>query len=147
MNDRRLDGGQSMGARNPNVLFVCLHGSAKSLIAAEYFNRLAVARGLPARATSAGTEPDDAIPPRVTQGLGADGIDVASRRPRRPTQADLDESAVVVTFACDLGDLASRAPRVVRWDDVPAVSEDFKRARDVIVARVTALLEDPAIKG
>jgi arsenate reductase (thioredoxin) len=147
MNDRRLDGGQSMGARNQNVLFVCLHGSAKSLIAAEYFNRLAAARGLPARATSAGTEPDDAIPPRVMQGLGADGIDVASRRPRRPTQADLDESAVVVTFACDLGDLASRAPRVVRWDDVPAVSEDFKRARDGIVARVTALLEDPAIKG
>jgi arsenate reductase (thioredoxin) len=147
MNDRRLDGGQSMGARNQNVLFVCLHGSAKSLIAAEYFNRLAAARGLPARATSAGTEPDDAIPPRVMQGLGADGIDVASRRPRRPTQADLDESAVVVTFACDLGDLASRAPRVVRWDDVPAVSEDFKRARDVIVARVTALLEDAAIKG
>jgi len=28
---------------------------------------------------------------------------------------------------------------------VPAVSEDFKRARDVIVARVTRLLEDPAL--
>ncbi|HZN49499.1 MAG TPA: hypothetical protein VFD81_02640 [Methylomirabilota bacterium] len=136
-----------MSARNPNVLFVCLHGSAKSLIAAEYFNRLAAARGLPARATSAGTEPDDAIPPRVTQGLGADGIDVQGRQPRRPMQADVDGSVVVVTFACDLGDLASRAPRIERWDDVPAVSEDFKRARDVIVTRVTTLLEDPAITG
>ena len=136
-----------MSARNPNVLFVCLHGSAKSLIAAEYFNRLAAARGLPARATSAGTEPDDAIPPRVTQGLGADGIDVQGRQPRRPTQADVDGSVVVVTFACDLGDLASRAARIERWDDVPAVSEDFKRARDVIVTRVTTLLEDPAITG
>jgi protein-tyrosine-phosphatase len=136
-----------MSARNPNVLFVCLHGSAKSLIAAEYFNRLAVARGLPARATSTGTEPDDAIPPRVTQGLGADGIDVQGRQPRRPTQADVDGSVVVVTFACDLGDLASRAPRIERWDDVPAVSEDFKRARDVIVTHVTTLLEDPAITG
>ena len=133
--------------RNPSVLFVCLHGSAKSLIAAEYFNRLAAGRGLRAKAVSAGTEPDDAIPPRVTQGLGADGIDVEGRRPRRPTQADLDSSAIVVTFACDLGDLASRAPRIERWDDVPAVSEDFKRARDVIVAKVTALLEDPAVKG
>lgn len=136
-----------MSPRNPNVLFVCLHGSAKSLIAAEYFNRLAAARGLPARATSAGTEPDDAIPPRVTQGLGADGIDVQGRQPRRPMQADVDGSVVVVTFACDLGDLASRAPRIERWDDVPAVSEDFKRARDVIVTRVTTLLEDPAITG
>lgn len=136
-----------MSARNPNVLFVCLHGSAKSLIAAEYFNRLAAARGLPARATSAGTEPDDAIPLRVTRGLGADGIDVQGRQPRRPMQADVDGSVVVVTFACDLGDLASRAPRIERWDDVPAVSEDFKRARDVIVTRVTTLLEDPAITG
>jgi len=136
-----------MSARTPNVLFVCLHGSAKSLIAAEYFNRLALARGLPARATSTGTEPDDVIPPRVTQGLGADGIDVQGRQPRRPTQADVDGSVVVVTFACDLGDLASRAPRIERWDDVPAVSEDFKRARDVIVTHVTTLLEDPAITG
>ena len=90
-----------------NVLFVCLHGSAKSLIAAEYFNRLAAERGLSARATSAGTEPDDAIPPRVTQGLGADGIDVTGRRPRRPTQAEVDGSAVVVTFGCDLGEPVS----------------------------------------
>jgi protein-tyrosine-phosphatase len=136
-----------MSLQSPNVLFVCLHGSAKSLIAAEYFNRLSAARGLSARAVSTGTEPDEAIPPRVTQGLGADGIDVQGRQPRRPTQADVDGSVVVVTFACDLGDLASRAPRIERWDDVPAVSEDFKRARDVIVTRVTALLEDPAITG
>ena len=135
-----------MSTRHQNVLFVCLHGSAKSLIAAEYFNRLAAERALGARAVSAGTEPDDAIPPRVTEGLRADGIDVEGRRPRRPTPADLDRSAIVVTFGCDLGDLASRAPRIERWDDVPAVSEDFKKARDVIVERVTALLEDPALK-
>ena len=128
-----------------NVLFVCLHGSAKSLIAAEYFNRLAAARGLGARATSAGTEPDDVIPPRVIQGLRADGIDVEGRRPQRPTSADVAGAAAVVTFACDLGELASGARRIERWDDVPAVSEDFKRARDVIVARVTGLLEDPAV--
>ena len=126
------------------VLFVCLHGSAKSLIAAEYFNRLAAARGLAARATSVGTEPDDAIPPRVTQGLQDDGIDVAGRRPRRPAPADVEGAAVVVTFGCDLGELAARAPRVERWDDVPLVSEDFRRARDAIVARVTRLLTDPA---
>ena len=129
-----------------NVVFVCLHGSAKSLIAAEYFNRLAAARGLGVTATSAGTEPDTEIPPRVVQELRADGIDVEGRRPRRPTPADVEGAAAVVTFACDLGELASRAPRIERWDDVPAVSEDFKRARDVIVARVTGLLEDPALR-
>jgi arsenate reductase len=133
-----------MVTQQGNVLFVCLHGSAKSLIAAEYFNRLAAARGLAARATSAGTEPDDAIPPRVTQGLREDGIDVTGRRPRRPTPADVEGAAVVITFGCDLGELAARATHIERWDDVPAVSEDFKRARDVIVARVSGLLTDPA---
>ena len=127
------------------VLFVCLHGSAKSLIAAEYFNRLAAARGVGARATSAGTEPDDVIPPRVAQGLRADGIDVEGRRPRRPTPADVEDAAAVVTFGCDLGELASRASRIERWDDVPAVSEDFTRARDDIVTRVAGLLDDPAL--
>ena len=129
------------------VLFVCLHGSAKSLIAAEHFNRLAAARGLDARATSAGTEPDDAIPPHVTRGLAGDGIDVAGRRPRRPTPAEIEGAAAVVTFGCDLGALASRAPRLIRWDDVPAVSEDFARARDTIVARVAELLENAAVRG
>jgi arsenate reductase (thioredoxin) len=129
-----------------NVLFVCLHGSAKSLIAAELFNRLAAARGLGTPATSAGAEPDDAIPPHVLRGLGADGIDVAGRRPRRPTAADVDASAVVVTFGCDLGELAARARRIERWDDIPTVSEDFTRARDAIVGRVAALLDDPVVR-
>jgi protein-tyrosine-phosphatase len=140
-----VKGAEETMATPGKVLFVCLHGSAKSLIAAEYFNRLAAARGLAARATSAGTEPDDAIPPRVVQGLRADGIDVEGRRPRRPTPGDVEGATAVVTFGCELGELASRAARVERWDDVPAVSEDFQRARDAIVARVAEILEDPAV--
>src|SRR2546423_363601 len=34
-------------AMTPSVLFVCLHGSAKSVIAAEQLRRLAAARGVP----------------------------------------------------------------------------------------------------
>lgn len=131
----------------PRVLFVCLHGSAKSVIAAEYFNRLATARGLAARAEAAGLEPDDVIPPGVRHGLRDDGIDVTGRRPRRPTSGDVESATAVVAFGCDLGELGARATRVERWDDVPAVSEDFERARDVIVARVNRLLDDPALRG
>ena len=136
-----------MAIRDERVLFVCLHGSAKSLIAAEYFNRLAAARGLAARATSAGTEPDDSIPVGVARGLGDDGISVAGRRPQRPAPADVEGAAVVVTFACELGELSSRAGHIERWDDVPAVSQDFKRARDVIVGRVSALLDTLTPRG
>jgi hypothetical protein len=59
----------------------------------------------------------------------------------------VENAAVVVTFACELGDLASRASRIERWDDVPAVSQDFKSARDVIVGRVSALLDALTPRG
>ncbi len=68
----------------PRVVFVCLHGSAKSLIAAEHFCRLAAQQGLDVRATSAGTDPDPEIPLHVIEGLLADGIDVRGRRPPAP---------------------------------------------------------------
>jgi arsenate reductase (thioredoxin) len=129
-----------------SVLFVCLHGSAKSVIAAEHFRQRAAARGLPVDVRSAGLEPDDAVPPRVSSGLLADGIDVRDLRPRRPTEADVAQADTVVAFGCDLGPLAARARRIERWDDVPAVSEDFERARDAIVARVTRLLDEVAAR-
>ena len=128
----------------PSVLFVCLHGSAKSVIAAEQLRRLAAARGVAVAATATGLEPDDAVPPKVAQGLLADGIDVRTYRPRRPTAADVEQATTVVAFGCDLGELAGRARRLERWDDVPAVSEDFAKARDAIVHRVTALLAEVA---
>lgn len=53
----------------PTVLFVCLHGAAKSVIAASYFQRLAAERGVKVRAVFAGTEPEPEVarhrPPRA----------------------------------------------------------------------------------
>jgi len=119
-------------ATTPRVLFVCLHGSAKSLIALEHFRRLAAERGLDVEASSAGTEPDTELPPKVVQGLLGDRIDVRGRRPRQVTRADVESATRVITFGCELGDLAPPGLALDRWDDVPAVSEDFKKARDAI---------------
>jgi len=129
------------------IVFVCLHGSGKSLIAAEHFRRLATERGLDMHATSAGPDPDREVPLKVVQGLLGDGIDVRGYRPRRVTGEELATASHVVSFGCDLSDLTPPGLTVERWDEVPAVSEDFNAARDVIVARLTQLLneyEDPA---
>ena len=128
----------------PKVLFVCLHGSAKSVIAAEHFRRLAAERGINVGASSAGTEPDSELPPKVVRGLMASGIDVSGLRPHRVTRADLESASRVITFGCELGELTPTGLAVERWDDVPAVSEDFNRARDVIVARVSRVLDECA---
>ena len=126
----------------PFVLFVCLHGSAKSVIASQYFRRLAVERGVDVEVNSAGTEPDPTIPPGVVRGLLADGIDVSGLRPRAVTRQEVARASRVVAFGCDLGETTSSGTPIERWDDVPAVSEDFKKARDAIVVRVSRLLDE-----
>jgi len=121
------------------VVFVCLHGAAKSLIAATLFQRLADERGLAVRSTFAGTEPDPAIQPNVVARLLEEGVDVRPLRPRRVTRDELASAWRVVSFGCDLTALAPDT-RIERWDDVPAVSEDYGRAREVIAARVRMLV-------
>ncbi len=125
-----------------SVVFVCLHGSAKSLIATEYFRRLALQRGLDICAISAGTHSDLEIPHNVIEGLLKDRIDVRGRVPRQATREVLTKAFRVVSFGCDLGDMAPPGLAVERWDDVPAVSEDFSAARDVIVSHVHRLLPE-----
>lgn len=58
------------------VVFVCEHGSVKSLIATLYFNQRAQQRGLPYTAVARGTSPEPAVPAKVQQGLRAAGFDV-----------------------------------------------------------------------
>jgi len=123
------------------VLFVCLHGAAKSVLAAADFERLARERGLDALAESAGTEPDPEIAPRVLAELRAEGVDLRGRRPRRVTREDVERAWRVIAFACDLGELAAAGPPVEQWE-VPAVGEDFGKARAAIHTRLVRLLDE-----
>lgn len=71
--------GQSYGAEEPTlkketsprlIVFVCEHGSAKSLVAASFFERMAKERGIVVRAVSRGTAPDASVPAAVVEALG-----------------------------------------------------------------------------
>ena len=121
------------------VLFVCLHASAKSLIAMEYFNRMAAQNGSSLRALSAGTEPDDAIPLDVIAGLASDGFDVSGRVPLRLTPALVSGAAAIVSFGPDIAAVGPASAPIARWHDMPAVSDDYATARDAIRARVATL--------
>jgi protein-tyrosine-phosphatase len=121
------------------ILFVCLHGAAKSVIAASHCQRLADEAGLAVRATFAGTEPDPEMAPAAAAGLRAEGIDIGGCRPRRVTPDEIREAWRVVSFGCDLDGLAPGV-RPERWDDVPAVGAGYRAVRDAIVARLPGLL-------
>lgn len=125
-----------------SVLFVCLHGSAKSVIAAHHLERLARERGLHVECASAGVDPDAAVPPHVIEGLRRDGFDHDGNPPRRATPELLARADVVVSFGCDLSALGSSSEAVVRWDGVPDVSDGYTAAREEISRRVRRLLED-----
>ena len=128
------------------VVFVCLHGSAKSLIAAQHLNRLAAQRGLALGAESMGVEPDAEVPTPVIAGLARDGFDVRHYVPQPLEPRRLELAACVVTFGCDVPQATGMA-RLERWDDLPLVSDGFDRARDAIVARVERLVETFARRG
>jgi len=84
------------------VLFVCEHGSAKSVIAAAHFNRLAEQRNPPYRAIARGINPDPEIPQQVRLNLAKDGLDVATWKPQVVAEKDVREATRVVTFGCKL---------------------------------------------
>jgi arsenate reductase len=124
------------------IVFVCLHGVAKSVIAAAHMNRLSAERGLDICATAAGVEPEPEIAEAVAAGLLQDGLDVRDQRPRRVTREELATAWRVVSFGCDLSPMAPPGGAVERWDDVPMVSDGFPAARDAILARVRQLVDD-----
>jgi protein-tyrosine-phosphatase len=122
------------------VAFVCLHGSAKSLIAAEQFNRLAAAKSLPFRATTSGPEPDAEVPANVVAGFETRGIDVSGYKPTLIAANQLADTDLIVSFVCDAGRRLAPGKLEVRWDDCPTVADDFDVAWGFITGRVEELL-------
>jgi protein-tyrosine-phosphatase len=109
------------------VLFVCLHGAAKSVLAAADFQRLAAQRGLHIPAASAGTEPDAAIAPGVLRTLLAEGVDLRGQAPRRLTRADVAAAARIVAFGCDLGETVPAGTTVEQWATSPRSATTCRR--------------------
>jgi protein-tyrosine-phosphatase len=124
------------------VLFLCPHNAAKSVLAAAYFNQLAQRDGLPFLAVSAGTEPEAAVSPAVRALLAYDGIDVSSYVPRHVTKEDMQMSAYIISMECDVDDLDVAPERVIAWSDVPPVSQRPEQARAVIRAHVERLIAE-----
>ena len=56
------------------IVFVCEHGTVKSVLALAYFVQLAREKGLPFRAVSRGTAPDSMLPAFMIAGLQGDGL-------------------------------------------------------------------------
>jgi arsenate reductase (thioredoxin) len=126
------------------IVFVCPHGAAKSVLAAAYCQQLGNQQHIPLQAIAVGTEPDAEIAPAVVALLQTEGLDVPRARPRRVTAEDLESATRVIAIGCDPAELALSGVAVECWDDVPLASENLLGARDRIRARVRELLDSLA---
>jgi protein-tyrosine-phosphatase len=61
-------------------VFVCEHGAAKSVIATAHFNKMAAERGLRARATYRGVNPQAELSADALKGLRDDGLPAPNER-------------------------------------------------------------------
>jgi protein-tyrosine-phosphatase len=113
-------------------VFVCLHGSVKSQIAAAHFNRIAREHGLPVIAVSRGMAVDDGIPAAIREGLARDGLAPATNVPVGLTSEQAAAAAKIFAFDEVPTDLKGDA-EVTYWSDVPPATEDYVRARSAIV--------------
>jgi hypothetical protein len=124
---------------NRTIVFVCLHGSVKSQMAAAHFNKIARERGLPYTAISRGIEVDSSIPTRIRDGLNLDGLAPLDDVPQSLTPAEA--AGAVKVFAFDaVPDDKRGAVEVSYWSDVPAATKDYAAARDVIVRHIDDLV-------
>ena len=124
-----------------SVLFVCEHGTVRSLLAKVLFDQYASQVGLNMRAVSRGTRADSVVPPWMLRGLAADHFDIGSWRPQTLRPDDLANASIVVSFDVPAtstnGTLAPRA----RWDSLPSVSQNYAGGRDAIKSRVRQLVD------
>ena len=137
----------SQAAENPRtIVFVCPYGSAKSVVAARFFNRMAEERGLPYRGVARGLTPEDTIPPYVRGPIRADGFEIGvDEKPVRLEPAEVRDASVVVCLKCQVSQLPSAdAKQSLEWLDVPDVDAGYGPARDKIVAHLNDLVRQLA---
>ena len=86
-----------------NILILCTHNSARSVLAEAMFNHLALRLGIDARAFSAGAAPSGRVHPQALAALRAANVDVAGLSSKNMdlfAQAGAPEMLVVITV-CD----------------------------------------------
>jgi len=120
------------------IVFVCEHGAAKSIIAAAYFNKFVRERNLELHAIARGTHPDSELSPITVAGLHKDGLTPNEFVPKTLSVADIKSAQQIISF-CELPEKYQNQGIIEKWNDVPPVSENYEKARDVIVAKLHQL--------
>jgi len=129
--------------QSSTVVFICEHGSSKSLVATALFNRIAEQRNLPVRAISRAVGPetvDSRVPPKLVRSMAADGFQVKGFQPQAVTASEIANASQVIVIGYD-GELKNQAnARVERWNDIPPASLEYDSATKALASHIEVLL-------
>ena len=125
----------------PEVLFVCVHNSGRSQMAAGLLDKLAADR---VHVRSAGSDPADQLNPNAVKAMEEAGVDISKEFPKPLTDEVVRAADVVITMGC--GDACPIYPgkRYEDWDLEDPAGKDLetvRRIRDEIRDRVEALIQ------
>ena len=128
----------------PTVLFLCVHNSGRSQMAAGWLRHLARGR---VTVYSGGSEPASEINPAAIAAMAELGVDITEEFPKPWTDEVVQAADVVVTMGC--GDACPFYPgkRYEDWDLADPAGQDVaavRPIRDEIRARVETLLRSLA---
>ncbi|OQP41809.1 hypothetical protein A4D02_14105 [Niastella koreensis] len=121
------------------ILFICEHGSFRSVVAAAAFNKMAKEQGLNIRAIARGTVPNKEVNPIVLSGLKQDGFSEITPVPQKISNEELGKASYVVTFCALPGDF-HRPVSSEDWSTIPLVDGDYSGFRDSVLPRVRLLI-------
>ena len=126
-------------SRPREVVFVCEHGAALSVVSAAYFSKLAKEQHLNYHAVARGVTPQENVSAQATTGLKQDALAPELERPLGLSQDDLNEAARFVTFFPLPEKYSTKAP-VESWGDVTWGPGSYEKSRDGILKHMHELL-------
>jgi arsenate reductase (thioredoxin) len=121
------------------IVFVCEHGAAKSVIAANYFNKLAAERGLNYEAVCRATAPDSTLNPGTRAGLKSDNIP-QNRNPQKLTLMDTVNVKRIIMFTPVPNDFKT-AITTEDWSSTENIDGSYQQRKDAIVKKINELLD------
>ncbi len=131
------------GPEMQQIVFVCDHGSVRSLMSSMIFNEIAEARGLNYTSISRGLTPDENVPSIIVDAFKSEGKDVSAYKPKLLSSSEIASATRVISIEADLSAYGDDAP-VEQWNDVPSASLDFKASQDEMRQRIESLIDDLA---
>jgi protein-tyrosine-phosphatase len=131
-----------MNNESHEILFLCVHNSGRSQMAAAFARKLGNGRVV---VNSAGSDPTSVLNPAVVEAMREVGLDISGESPKRLTDQMGLDADVIVTMGCGDECPVYLGKRYEDWELEDPSGKDLatvQRIRDEIEYRVVNLLRD-----